>query len=118
MSKKPYKFTAYKRKEFLDLLSQGTRRGAAAKAIGITRQTVMEFIKDNPAFSNKISEAESDANELVEDALFAAACSGNVTATQVWLYNRDPDNWADRRKVTNEVTGKEGGDIMIKIVEA
>ena len=51
------------------------------------------------AVSIKAEQAELEANELVENALFQAAIGGNVTACQVWLYNRMPDRWADRRNV-------------------
>jgi hypothetical protein len=99
LSIKPYKFTDIKKAKFLELLSEGSRRGAAAKSIGISRQIITEFAKDNEEFRNAIDEAEMDANEVVEDALYKAACKGNVVAIQVWLYNRVPDKWTDKRNV-------------------
>ena len=50
-------------------------------------------------FRDAVDQAEMDANECVEDALFAAAVGGNVTAQQVWLYNRAPERWKDRRNI-------------------
>lgn len=115
--KNPYKFTAKKRKEFLGMIAGGMRRGVAAKALGISRWTVTNHMKEDEAFAEAVGEAEKDADELVEDALYAAACSGNVVAIQVWLYNRQPDVWADKRKVNTEITGKDGGELVIKIIE-
>jgi hypothetical protein len=45
-------------------------------------------------FKKAISQAELEANQKVENALFEAAMSGNVTAIQVWLYNRMPTDGA------------------------
>jgi hypothetical protein len=99
VSKNPYKFTAVKREKFIKLLADGSRRGTAAQAVGISRAQVCNYAKDNPQFALAMNEAEMESNEPVEDALYQAALSGNVVAIQVWLYNRMPDRWADRRKV-------------------
>lgn len=117
MPRKPYKFGEQKRSEYLQLLREGQRRGAAAKAVGVTRPTVAAARKDNPDFAAAESQAEMDANELVEDALFQAALSGNVTACQVWLYNRCPERWQDRRNV--QMGGSVGlsGRVELEIVE-
>jgi hypothetical protein len=97
----PYKFTAAKQQEYLDLLATGARRGAAAKAVGITRQMVNHHFQSNEDFAKAVDIAELSANEIVEDAMFRTAVDGNVTAQQVWLYNRDPDHWTDRRGRTD-----------------
>lgn len=52
-------------------------------------------------------------NGQVEDALFQAAVSGNVTACLAFLYSRDPENWSDRRRM--EMTGKAGGPIKHEV---
>ena len=52
-------------------------------------------MKKDKGFADAISEAEGDAHGKVENALFEAAISGNVTAIQVYLYNRDPKRWTD-----------------------
>lgn len=95
----PYKFDELKRKKYLELLSEGMRRGVAAKAVGMTRQAVWEYCQREPAFKKLISEAEMTADEEVEDALRMAAISGNVPAAFGWLYNRQPDRWQDRRNI-------------------
>ena len=55
----------------------------------------------------------SRKNDIVEDALFDAAESGNVTAIQVYLYNRVPERWSDKRNV--QMTGPNGGPIQSDI---
>lgn len=62
-------------------------------------------MKDDIKFAESVTEAELDANEAVEDALFkAATVDRNVTAIQVWLYNRCPDEWADKRRTNHSGT--------------
>jgi len=109
MSKPLAKFDTEKKEAYLELLRQGGRRCASAIAVGVHRHTPANHMKTNRQFARDVSLAEMDANQLVEDALFKAALNGNTTAMQVWLYNRDPERWADRRK--HEVEHK--GDVHL-----
>jgi len=93
------KFDSIKKDEYLALLRQGHTRGLAASLVGIHRATVSIHMKKDRGFAEAVSEAESDAIGKVENALFEAATSGNVTAIQVYLYNRDPKRWTDRRNI-------------------
>ncbi len=94
----PYKFTPAKQKEYLRLLAEdGLGRCAAARAVGLVPQWISSYCKEHPDFEAQRDEAELAANEQVENALYTAALAGNVTACQVWLYNRMPERWADKR---------------------
>jgi len=110
------KFDSIKKDEYLALLKQGHTRGLAASLVGIHRATVSTHMKKDNGFAEAVSEAESDAIGKVENALFEAATSGNVTAMQVYLYNRDPERWADRRSV--RMAGEGGGPIEVKEIDA
>jgi hypothetical protein len=100
MSQRREKFDAARREIFLDFLRKGIRRTQACKKTGIGRGTFNRCMNANPKFAAEVAQAETDANELVEQALFNSALKGNVTAQQVWLYNRDPVRWQDKRNVT------------------
>jgi len=110
------KFDSIKKDEYLALLRQGHTRGLAASLVGIHRATVSTHMKKDKGFAEAVSEAESDAIGKVENALFEAATSGNVTAIQVYLYNRNPERWADRRSV--RLAGEGGGPIEVKEIDA
>jgi hypothetical protein len=103
------KFSSLKRQAYLDLLRQGTRRGAAAEAVGVHRDTIRNTMLADPEFAAAVDAAEMDANELVENSLFTQAVKGNTTAIQVWLYNRNPNRWKDQRNL-----GK--GDVLEEIL--
>ena len=106
------KFDRAKKDEYLDLLREGIRRGQAARQVGVDRATVQRHMQRYPSFAEEVSQAEMLADDEVENALYTAAVSGNVTACQVWLYNRRPDAWADRRNIKAEISGKDGGPIQ------
>jgi hypothetical protein len=93
------KFGPPKREKYLEALAAGARRGAAAESVGVSAELVRQYRHHSAEFDRLVLEAEDEANELVEGALFKAAVEGNVVACQVWLYNRAPDRWADRRNI-------------------
>lgn len=101
--REPYKFTTEKQREYLELLAKGGRRHASAYKIGITPANICAKRKTDPEFKKAMDLAERIANEHVESAMYRSAIKGNVTAQQVWLYNRMPHKWKDAR-------GRDGAD--------
>ena len=71
--------------KFLQHLREGMRRGATAELLGFSRMSVMTYIEDHPDFEKQVLDAEGEATEHVEEALFQAAVSGNVAACRAWL---------------------------------
>lgn len=118
MKRKPYKFTDKKKKEYLDLLRDGGRRHASARSVGISPWTAVNHMNEDEEFRNEVELAEMEANERVEDALFMAAESGNVTAIQVWLYNRAPDRWTDKRNPPKTDDSTEALEKLVKAIES
>jgi hypothetical protein len=98
--RRAYRFSKIKQEEYLDALREGGRRGKAARAIGIDQSTVWRHMRDEAGhlteFGHAVLQAEAEADEEVESALYDAAVSGNVTAIQTWLYNRRSDKWQPR----------------------
>jgi hypothetical protein len=112
------KFGDRKRVEYLELIRQGHRRGAAARAVGVDPETARNAYNKDPEFADAVELAEIEACDIVEDALLEAAKSGNVTACQVWLYNRSPDRWKDQRNFKTELSGPEGKALSLKVEDA
>ena len=112
----PYKFDEVKRDAYLKLLEAGEPRGLAANKVGLDSRTPVRYQDKDAAFARAVSEAEitgaSYRDSNVVNSLYEAAQSGNVTAIQVWLYNRRPGDWKDKRNVA--VTGEGGGPVVIK----
>lgn len=119
----PRKFTPARQSEYLHYLARGMRRSAAAKATGIASSTVKAARDLDPGFADLEAQAEAEAAEVIEDALYETAKAGNVAAQIYILSNRQKDRWKDMRssKQTVEVTGKitnelETGDRMTAIL--
>lgn len=96
------KFDEATKAAYLQAIREGHHRRTAAHAAAIDYTTVWRYRQKNPAFALEERRAERDATALVEDALHKAATEGNTTAIQVWLYNRQPKRWRDRRNAEAE----------------
>ncbi len=88
--KPPFRFTKTQQDEFLQHLRAGMRRGAAAAAVygdddPMTRKRIRDFIDAHRSFELLVLDAEREATENVEEALYQAAISGNVAAATKWL---------------------------------
>jgi len=107
------KFTPKRQAEFCDKLRKGVGRVAAAKAVRISPRTYQLLLHDDEQFREAVDDACAEASDEVESALWQAAVSGNTTAQQVWLYNRRPDQWTDKRNL--QVTGIDEGPIQFQV---
>lgn len=92
------KFNKRKQAAYLKALRAGHNRTTACKEAGVSYPIVWGFRKENPEFAEQEDRAEIEACGLIQAALFNSALGGNVTAQQVWLYNRDPEHWQDKRQ--------------------
>lgn len=101
------KFDELKKTTYVRLLRQGVRRYKAAEIVGVSYPTVWTHLKSDPAFAEAVSQAEMAKLDEVEEALYETALAGNVTAQQVVLYNRRPDEWADQRMLKAKLEAAE-----------
>ena len=105
----PWKFGAKTREKFLALLREGVGKCQAARSLKLDPHTPSEYAREHPEFGTAVEDARLESIEEVEDALFQAAVSGNVTACIFFLANRAPDRWRDVKR--QELTGPDGGPI-------
>lgn len=104
------KFNDTRRQTYLQLLRDGQGRTLAARESGVSDELVRQYRHANPDFAAAETLAEEDATDKVENALHKAALAGNVTACQVWLYNRRPGRWKDMRHVTVKTRAEDLSD--------
>jgi hypothetical protein len=108
------------RKNYCDLVieacSEGKSLTAFAADIGVSRDTVSEWVAVHEEFSVavKIAKAKCAAWWEEKGRLMAqtGGGQGQVTAVIFGLKNMAPDDW--REKIVNEHTGKDGGAIETK----
>lgn len=105
------RLTAEVKAEIVEAVAQGRRPTLAARDVGVSRSALWRARTRDADFEAAMLEAEREGNERIEDAMYEAALNGNVTAQQVWLYNRASDRWRDRRNVS--VTGADGGPVQV-----
>lgn len=105
------KFGERQRKKYLDALRSGVGKGEAARAAGVSRDLVRLYRTHHPSFLDDEAEAIDAATDRVENALFKAALDGNVTACQVWLYNRRANAWKDQRSLKATIVRRSAAEM-------
>lgn len=109
------KFDAAKKNAYLDHLRSGMPRATAAAKCGVSQETVTRHIEQYGSFAEAVSQAEMQADDEIEAALYEAAKSGNIPAIQTWLFNRRSDRWRDVKSL--HLSGADGGPIEVKVTE-
>lgn len=104
----------------LRLIEHGFPRGLAARRAGIDPRTAERWRAADPEFAAAVELAETVATDEVENALFrAAVVELNVTAQQVWLYNRNAERWKDKRSLnaTVQISDEEARSLDERLAE-
>jgi len=100
----------------------GNESSVVAACAGIHRDTFYAWLergqkaKTGPYsdFSDAIQKAQADAETRNVALIAKAAKDGTWTAAAWWLERKYPERWG--RKERHEVTGKDGGDLIVEIV--
>jgi hypothetical protein len=79
------RFTKLKQDDYLERIRNGVMRGPASDEIGVDRSTIRRYIEGHAGFRQKVEDAETDAAEMVQEAVFQAASSGSIPAAKLWL---------------------------------
>ena len=84
---------------FLESLRGGVSISEACKAVNLSRDTIWRWRKKYIGFNHKIFSIIDSRTQTVEDALYANALNGNVTAQIFWLKNRANERWRDVKNI-------------------
>ena len=80
---------------FLVSIEKGASISDSCEAAHVSRTTIWRWRKIYKGFDNKILSIIDSRTQTVEDALYASALKGNVTAQIFWLKNRAKERWSD-----------------------
>lgn len=69
-----------------------------AQNMGIQRMTLYNWMHKYPELGEQLKKSKDEADMNVENALYKAAMSGNVTAQIFWLKNRKRDEWGEKKE--------------------
>lgn len=98
-----YAFTEKKKHEFLGLIENGTGIMQACKAVGVSYKSFHYQREVDPEFADAFWESTRSRDDAVENALYQSALGGNVGAIAMWLFNRQPDRWRDKRQIQADI---------------
>src|SRR3989304_852539 len=90
-------------------LSKGSSLVKACKGADVDVSTFWRWRQASKELESKVETILESRIQIVEDALFANAAKGNVTAQIFFLQNRAPNRWQDKRNIDF----KAGGEIKL-----
>lgn len=86
------------------LIAAGGNLSAASRRVGITRQSVLSWLKRYPALA-EIAQAQADmTSDTAEGHLITLVLAGDIDACCYWLEAKRPDTW--RRARTHRASQK------------
>lgn len=103
---RPTKYDPAYCEQVIDFMSQGYSVTAFAGSIGVARDTVYHWAKENPEFSDALNTARAASAVWWEERLRAVAerGEGNATAAIFGLKNRVAHEWRERQEVQHGAT--------------
>lgn len=97
----------------IDCMAEGYSKMAAAGRIGVTYQTLRNWMEVHPEFFEAVKLGEVLRTEKLEHGLLSAETGPQVTSRIFALKNAAPDEWKD--KVQSELSGPDGGPIPTSV---
>jgi DNA-binding XRE family transcriptional regulator len=92
--------------EAISYMGLGYSLTAFAGEIGVSRETVYEWERSIPEFSDAIKKARAKRVWALEKKLLTAAASSEVTTAIFSLKNACPSEWRDKIEIDQTVTQK------------
>jgi hypothetical protein len=75
----------------------GARDTQLAEIFGVNLDSIYEWKKQHPGFSEAIKSGRENADAKVARSLYRRALEGSDVACIFWLKNRRPEDWRDQR---------------------
>lgn len=105
---------------YLGCIRTGDLRYEAARSVGVTPRHVQLFAANHPEFADALADAEAEAAEPIERAVYEAAVAGEEWAVKLWLGRRQKDRWGETKAAgtTNNiviVTADELADLEARL---
>ena len=86
---------------------------AVARAFGVSRAAIYDYINKKPELKKMIQDERDAMVDSAESELYKLIKRGNLTALIFYLKTQGKQRGYVER---NEITGKDGGDVIIKVV--
>lgn len=102
-------FTPELREQYLGHIRNGMRRGAAGETLGLERWVALGYIQQHPEFEARVIDAEDEAIEHIEEAIYQSAASGNFPAAKLWLERTENQRKRRQAKVADILEREDSG---------
>lgn len=96
----------------------GLTQQQMAAVFGVNVDTLKEWLKVHPEFSDALKAGGVDADGKVIKSLHTKATEGDTTAMIFWLKNRQRATWRDRHDVESKVEAnvQVGGEVDLNLL--
>jgi len=91
---------------------------AACNSVKLSRTTFYNWMKNDPAFAQKIQNIKEELIDDVENALMEAALAGNVTAQIFYLKHNYPERYGDKKGKLPPDKPEYNPELLIKAMDA
>ena len=98
---RPTKYTKEMPQKIYDYLAQGHSLTQFAVSIGVHKDTVYEWVKEHPEFSDAFARAKQASQAHWERELVSMMYDRNVNAPLVKMYFANRFGWSDKKEVDN-----------------
>jgi hypothetical protein len=99
---RPSKYSEEIVEQVRELALAGKTNDEIAAALDINRSTLTAWKLKHPEFSAALKAWKDDADDAVEQSLYAKALSGDTTACIFWLKNRRSQDWRDVKHIDSK----------------
>ena len=99
--------------EVEDLMRQGFSKTAAAGAIGVDRDTFLNWAKEHPDFFGAVKRGEAARTHKLETDLLLAPDGPNVTSRIFALKNAAPEEWREKQVI---IGAGENGEHVVRYI--
>ena len=100
------------KEEFLGLVREGVGPFHAAIQVGWTPAYAKKLAKDDLDFAELVVAAEEERDETIEETLYSMARNKHFGAVQLWLFNKHPDRWSDKKYIEVRTEG-----VMVHVID-
>lgn len=101
---RPTKYEPEHGERIIELMAEGLSLTAAAAELNVCRDTVYEWAKQHPEFSDSKNLGSAKRQLFLERRLLSATDGPVVTSSIFALKNAAPDDWRDKTEVEHGVT--------------
>lgn len=92
------------KKDFMEQVKLGVPAIHACFDVGWTVSRLNKLMRDKD-FRNEVEECCTYRDEAVELVLYQKAIAGHTDSVKMWLENRLPDRWADKKRLEVQHSG-------------